>query len=556
MDGLLNNPTASRIYFTRLQALLLALMVAVACLTPVPAEAFDVQDLPMQQKRQVFYQQGAYAIGTSSVIADPEPSRQSKKSVEVAFYYVSEKQWDRIGYINFKQPVTITKSDEVTTLESGGYTIEVTAQGINYRNVQQYDAADTTTHICHIYLDSIRLDDALAYQAEGNGKFEQRLIRPYEIKRSKEPFDQDVIQAQFEGEEDFKPTWVFRTQEGLWLRWEVSLKAQKIERMLDSTVSLRGTGGSGTPSFYNSGKTSAANASIDFSLRLRVEPMEGFPLQLPVSDKLTLHDSHIHITSNSEIRDSVLMARKYGYRYETLAIHYNEEPHGRLFLGDEHVFDVAKRYPDVFIPFGLIQFNTHGFAGVQRKGPDTPEHMIQQWRNGALGYKGLVKWSRGELVIDDPKYDPLYDIAEERRMPIVHHTEGEGDGSSPTHTAGVAAKHPNLPVIMAHMKAPDIDVIVKVLRQYPNLYIQHMHLYRKGPDGLTAVERLVKEGLAHKIVFGSDFQTDHSPLVAERRRFRKLLEKLDVDDKTIDGILFGTFENMIQNVKRPEASSN
>lgn len=534
----------------------LVILALGALLAPMTAKAFDVEDLPMQERRQVFYHHGSYAIGVNNVIIDPVHTKQSEKSVDVAFYYVSEKQWDRICVLSFKQPVKVTKSENTTTLESDGYTLEVSAQGISYRNSQQYEKAGEVARICHIYLDSIRFDDALAYSADKSGKLEQQLIRPFEIKRSDEPFDQKLITTQFQGDENFKPTYVMRTQEGLWLRWEASLKAQKMERMLADTVSLRGTGGNGSPSFYNSGKAAADGASIDFSLRLRVEPMEGFPLALPVSDKLTLHDSHIHITSNSEIRDSVLMARKYGFKYETLAILYNEEPHGRLFLGDEHVFAIAKRYPDVFIPFGLIQLNTHGYAGVQRKGPDTPEHMIQQWRDGALGYKALVKWSKRELTIDDPKFDPLYDVAEERRMPIVHHTEGEGDGSSPSHAAGVAAKHPKMPVIMAHLKAKDIDVVVKLLREYPNLYIQHMHLYRKGPNGLTALERLVKEGLANKIVFGSDLQTDHSPMVNEQRQLRMLLQKLGVDEKTIDGVLFGTVENMIKNVKRPEAPTD
>lgn len=557
-DAILKTTSACRFDYTRCWALFLMVAVVGTCLSPMSVQAFDVQDLPMQQRRQVFYQHGLYAIGVNDVILDPAHTRQSEKSVELALFYISEKQWDRICYINFKQPVKVTQSETRTLLESGTSSLEVSAQGINYRNAEQYgdDMVGKSNRICHIYLDSIRHDDALAYSVGKSGKIEQQLVRPFEIKRSKEPFDQKLVTAQLKGDDDFKPSFAFRTEEGLWVRWEASLKTQKMERLMDSTVSLRGTGGNGTPSFYNTGKVTAAGASIDFSMQMRVEQMEGFPLPLQVSEKLTLHDSHIHITSNSEIRDSVLMARKYGYRMEVLSILYNEQPHGRLFLGDEHVFAVAKRYPDVYIPFALIQFNTHGFAGVQRKGPDTPEHMIQQWKDGALGYKGLVKWSKREVEIDDPQYDPLYDVAEERRMPIVHHTEGEGDGSSPTRTAGVAAKHPNMPVIMAHMKGQDIDVIVELLRKYPNLYLQHSHTYQKGPDGMIARERLVKEGLAHKIVFGTDLQTDHSPMFNDRRNLQMQLEELGVDEKTIDGIMFGTLENMLKNVKRPDAAAD
>ena len=136
-------------------------------------------------------------------------------------------------------------------------------------------------------------------------------------------------------------------------------------------------------------------------------------------------------------------------------------------------------------------------------------------------------------------------------MPIVFHTEGPKDGSSHTRCANVAAKFPKLPVIMAHLaRDGQLETTVQVLKKHPNLYIQHMHLgYAKDEQGRTALERLVAEGLAGKILFGSDVQHDHSPLIRDAARLRAELKKLGVDAATIERVMHGTMEEMIARVK-------
>jgi predicted TIM-barrel fold metal-dependent hydrolase len=244
------------------------------------------------------------------------------------------------------------------------------------------------------------------------------------------------------------------------------------------------------------------------------------------------------------------MARKHGFKFGLLSIYYREGEYGRHFSGDEHMFEAVARYPDVFIGFGLVQLNARGFPGYPRTGPDTPDHIRELWENGCKGLKTLVKWSKHDVMVDDATYDPLYAKAAELRMPIVFHTEGEAYGSSHTRVAAAARRHPECPMILAHLAKGQIEAMVRELRRTPNLYIQHMHLARqKDDEGRTALQRLVAEGLADRILFGSDLQNDHSPLIADYRRFRLGLEALGLASDMIESIMHGTMERLLSRVR-------
>jgi predicted TIM-barrel fold metal-dependent hydrolase len=304
--------------------------------------------------------------------------------------------------------------------------------------------------------------------------------------------------------------------------------------------------------FYNVARTIAPGGAVHMRLRFRAEPEDGYPLAIPPARQTTLIDSHVHITAITDLRDSALMARKHGYKFGLLSIPYKEGEYGRHFMGDEHMFEAMARYPDVFIGFGLVQLNARGFPGYPRDGPDTPEHIQGLREMGCRGLKTLVKWSKNEVMVDDLKYDPLYAKAAEYRMPIVFHTEDEKCGSSHTRVAAAARRHPECPMILAHLSGDQIEAMVRELKRTPNLYVQHMHLGRpKDEQGRTALQRLVEGGLADRIVFGSDLQNDHSPLIDGYRRFQGELEALAVPEETIAAIMFGTMERLLEAVRSP-----
>ncbi len=150
-------------------------------------------------------------------------------------------------------------------------------------------------------------------------------------------------------------------------------------------------------------------------------------------------------------------------------VFYERPPHGRLFTGDAHALEAMRRAPDIFLGFGLVQLNARGFPGFARQGPDTPEHIQQLWEQGFVGLKTLVKFSKHDVRVDDPAYDPLWARAATLRMPIVFHTEPEGTGSSHTRVADVARRFPGSPMILAHLADGQIDTTVRELKSTPNL---------------------------------------------------------------------------------------
>ena len=136
-------------------------------------------------------------------------------------------------------------------------------------------------------------------------------------------------------------------------------------------------------------------------------------------------------------------------------------------------------------------------------------------------------------------------------MPVVFHTNAEGSGCSCTRVAAVARQFPDLAVVMAHLYDKDqFSAVLPLLRQAPNLYWQHMHLDRVKLDtGKTALEELVGQGLASRIVFGTDVQNDHSAILDDRLRFRQRLHALGLAEEQIHAVLVGTAERLFSRVK-------
>ena len=535
----------------------LVLFLTAAALIAMPAgraRAFDRKDLPRIEKRKVFYERGGYALGASRLIVDlqskPEEGKRHR-SQGITVYYTTKDSYKSLFGVALAPPIHIEESEREVRLSSGPESITLSADGVRYEIAKDFPEGYKGWRFCWIELDRVRFDDATAYRNRDDG-WRKFAVSCLGIKAEKVDSAPDKAAEWFAVDGEFKPDYALRTECGLLTLWDFELEADKVGGFYDRwNARLMNIGGGGTPAFYNMASKIAPGGKVRLTLRFRARPEKGYPLDIPKASKPALFDSHIHITTVTDLADSVRMARKYGYRYGLLSIYYREGEYGRHFTGDDHMFEAMERYPDVFVGFGLIQLNEGGFPGYRRQGPHKPEHVVELRRKGCLGLKTLVKWSKRSVQLDDPKYDPIWAKAEELRMPIVHHTEAEGTGSSHTRCANVAGRVPKLPVIMAHMaRRGQLETTVKVLKKHPNLYIQHMHLwYARDESGTLALERLVKEGLAHKIVFGSDVQNDHSPLIRDNVRLRRELKELGVDDETIEGVMHGTLEKLLANVK-------
>ena len=512
--------------------------------------AFEKSDLATITNRMVFFERPPYAVGASRAITD----RGAKGKTDLTVYYISTNGYDPLFTISTEMPVDLEQTPETVTFRRNTTSLTLDSDGIRYTLDRAFTNEISGAPLMRIVLDSIRFDEAAAF-CKRDGKVTAQRVQPYALSPLADSPLLPSAQQFFAETNRFEPDTVIRTAEGLWTCWRFDLKTEGSPAFLDSKGAKLMCGSGKTLMFYNAATKAKAGDQARMTLRFRVQPDAAFPLSPTVADRPTLVDTHVHLTTDTDLRDSILMARRHGFQYWTVSILYNEHPpYGRLFTGNDQLFEAMSRAPDVFLGFGHLQLNKNGFPGFPRPGPDTPGHIQRMWEQGCVGLKTLVKFSKYEVQVDNPQFDPLWAKAAELHMPIVFHTEAEDTGSSQARVAAVARRFPGSPMILAHLGSGQIEVTVRELKATPTLYIQHMHLGLKAADGRTALERLVAEGLANRILFGSDVTSDHAPLSAERNDLISRLRALRVSESTIDGIMFATARGLIERVTpRPAA---
>jgi predicted TIM-barrel fold metal-dependent hydrolase len=165
----------------------------------------------------------------------------------------------------------------------------------------------------------------------------------------------------------------------------------------------------------------------------------------------------------------------------------------------------ARRNADVLIPFGSVD-------------PLQGEAAVEEARRQAveLGVRGF-KFHPSAQAFDpsDPAYIPLFAAIEELGLPILVHTGQTGAGaglpggwgfrlslSNPMLLDDVAARHPHLPVIMAHPSVPWQDEAISIATHKANAWID---LSGWSPKYFPpALVRAARTYLKKKVLFGSD----------------------------------------------------
>ncbi|MDQ1204705.1 amidohydrolase family protein [Microbacterium sp. SORGH_AS_0862] len=165
----------------------------------------------------------------------------------------------------------------------------------------------------------------------------------------------------------------------------------------------------------------------------------------------------------------------------------------------------AHRNADVLIPFGSVD-------------PLQGEAAVEEARRqvGELGVRGF-KFHPSVQGFDPSaqEFDALWSTIEELGVPIIVHTGQTGAGagtpggwgfrlslSNPMLLDDVAARHPDLQVIMAHPSVPWQDEALSIATHKLNTWID---LSGWSPKYFSpALVRAARTYLKHKMLFGSD----------------------------------------------------
>lgn len=153
-----------------------------------------------------------------------------------------------------------------------------------------------------------------------------------------------------------------------------------------------------------------------------------------------------------------------------------------------------------------------GFAYADPRRADVMEKL--RHATGALGLRG-VKFGplyNGVSVLD-PRLAPViahclaHDLPLTLHMGTTYATDAVLDFGRPLHVDALAARYPDLKVVMAHMGHPWVDECIAVIRKRPNVYAEVSALYYRPWQFWNMLISAQEYGVADrgKIFWGTDF---------------------------------------------------
>ncbi|QCQ17745.1 amidohydrolase family protein [Microbacterium sp. RG1] len=201
-------------------------------------------------------------------------------------------------------------------------------------------------------------------------------------------------------------------------------------------------------------------------------------------------------------------------------------------LSSEEIAEGAARNNDVLIPFGSVD-PRQGKAAIDRA-----RHLIEDY--GVRGFK-FHPTVQG-FDPSDEEYFPLYETMQAAGVVTLFHTGQTGIGagmrggrgfrlalSNPMLLDTVAARFPDLQIIMAHPSVPWQDEAISVATHKHNTWIDLSGWSPKYfPPQLV---RAANSFLKNRILFGSDF-----PLLTPDRWLRDV-EQIEMKPEVMPGIL-------------------
>jgi predicted TIM-barrel fold metal-dependent hydrolase len=239
-------------------------------------------------------------------------------------------------------------------------------------------------------------------------------------------------------------------------------------------------------------------------------------------------DSHMHYRATDEWEKAFVETYTKHHAMACLLMGMKDLERGIAF---------AKAHPDLVIPYAAVDIESPTAVEDAQKAYD-------------MGYKGLGElFASGNYDYCDPKYEPLWTLAEKLGLPIAPHTGNLANGLMhhlrPAALADICARHPKLLIHAAHFGNPWYEEAAECARRNVNLYfdLSGSSLIKKEKDPWFWDQWLWWTdaiGKAHmpknavpaweKIVFATDEGPDQ--LVENIRRFNKVMDACKVDEAT------------------------
>jgi Tat protein secretion system quality control protein TatD with DNase activity len=201
---------------------------------------------------------------------------------------------------------------------------------------------------------------------------------------------------------------------------------------------------------------------------------------------LTTVDAHLHVglhdpagfqATPEEVLECLRVAAARGVVFPL------KEPAGYR-VANEQAAALAQMHPDLLSAFGRLDPRDDPLAEADR--------CLD------AGAVGLKLHPRGEdFEIADTRLDDVFELADERRLPLMIHA-GAGDPSVVEHVLARARAHPNARLILAHCAVASFAAAVEAMSTHSNVYIDTAWW---NPSDVLA---LIASVPAERVLFASD----------------------------------------------------
>ncbi|WP_406740089.1 amidohydrolase family protein [Streptomyces atratus] len=189
--------------------------------------------------------------------------------------------------------------------------------------------------------------------------------------------------------------------------------------------------------------------------------------------------------------------------------------------------DFARRVPDCL--HTATFFPEEGVAGYVREAVEA----------GARVFKSHLQV--GAYDANDPLLEPVWGLLAEAGIPVVMHC---GSGPAPGKYTGpepvgrLLARHPRLPLIVAHMGMPEYAEFLALAETYPRVRLDTTMAFTDFTDDFapfTPAERGRLAALGDRILLGTDFPNIPYPYAHQLHA----LERLELGDDWLRAVCYG-----------------
>ncbi|EST36896.1 hypothetical protein N566_15960 [Streptomycetaceae bacterium MP113-05] len=141
--------------------------------------------------------------------------------------------------------------------------------------------------------------------------------------------------------------------------------------------------------------------------------------------------------------------------------------------------------------------------------PEAADYVTAALDAGARVFKAHVQV--GAYDPNDPLLDPVWGLLADAGVPVVTHCGSApvpGAHTGPEGAARLLARHPRLPLIVAHMGMPDYGAFLDLAERYPHVHLDTTMAFtpfseERAPFPRERLSQLA--ALGDRVLFGSDF---------------------------------------------------